>query len=50
VAISELAAKSSPFGRIGRAEEIAAVVAFLYSPEASWISGAHIRANGAASI
>lgn len=40
---------ATPFGRIGRAEEIAAVVAFLASPEASWVSGAHIRANGAAS-
>jgi 3-oxoacyl-[acyl-carrier protein] reductase len=41
-------AKASPFSRIGRAEEIAAVVAFLCSPEASWVSGAHILANGAA--
>lgn len=40
--------KASPFGRIGRAQEIAAVVAFLASPEASWVSGAHILANGAA--
>jgi NAD(P)-dependent dehydrogenase (short-subunit alcohol dehydrogenase family) len=40
--------KASPFGRIGRADEIAAVVAFLCSPEASWVSGAHILANGAA--
>ena len=40
--------KASPFGRIGRAEEIAAVVAFLCSTEASWVSGTHIRANGAA--
>jgi 3-oxoacyl-[acyl-carrier protein] reductase len=39
---------ASPFGRLGRAGEIAAVVAFLASPEASWISGAHILANGAA--
>lgn len=39
---------ASPFGRIGRAEEIAAVVAFLASPDASWVSGAHILANGAA--
>jgi 3-oxoacyl-[acyl-carrier protein] reductase len=39
---------ASPFARIGRAEEIAAVVAFLASPEASWVSGAHILANGAA--
>jgi 3-oxoacyl-[acyl-carrier protein] reductase len=40
--------KASPFSRIGRAQEIAAVVAFLASPEASWVSGAHIMANGAA--
>jgi 3-oxoacyl-[acyl-carrier protein] reductase len=40
--------KASPFGRIGRAEEIAAVVAFLASPEASWVSGTHILANGGA--
>lgn len=41
-------AKASPFGRIGRAEEIVNVVAFLCSPAASWVSGAHIVANGAA--
>jgi len=39
---------ASPFKRIGQAGEIAAVVAFLASPEASWVSGAHILANGAA--
>jgi 3-oxoacyl-[acyl-carrier protein] reductase len=44
----EFFAKASPFGRIGRADEIAAVVTFLCSPEASWVSGAHILANGAA--
>jgi 3-oxoacyl-[acyl-carrier protein] reductase len=41
-------ASASPFGRIGQAAEVAAVVAFLASPEASWVSGAHILANGAA--
>jgi 3-oxoacyl-[acyl-carrier protein] reductase len=40
--------KASPFGRIGRAEEVAAVVAFICSPEASWVSGTHILVNGAA--
>lgn len=39
---------ASPFKRIGKAGEIAAVVAFLASPEASWVSGTHILANGAA--
>jgi len=39
---------ASPFKRIGTAEEIAAVVAFLASPEASWVSGTHLMANGAA--
>jgi 3-oxoacyl-[acyl-carrier protein] reductase len=38
----------TPAKRIGRAEEIAALVAFLASPEASWVSGTHILANGAA--
>lgn len=40
--------RASPFGRIGRADEIAAVISFLASPEASWVSGATILANGAA--
>lgn len=42
--------QASPFHRIGRAGEIAAVVAFLASDEASWVSGAHILANGAANM
>jgi 3-oxoacyl-[acyl-carrier protein] reductase len=41
---------ASPFKRIGRSDEIVAVVAFLCSPEASWISGAHILAKGAGSM
>jgi 3-oxoacyl-[acyl-carrier protein] reductase len=35
-----------PFGRFGRPEEIGAVVAFLASSRASWISGASIVVDG----
>jgi 3-oxoacyl-[acyl-carrier protein] reductase len=41
---------SSPFGRLGRAEDIADVVAFLVSEQARWITGQHILANGGATI
>lgn len=39
----------SPYGRIGHADEIADVVAFLCGPGARWISGQHLLVNGAAS-
>ncbi|HVU26499.1 MAG TPA: SDR family oxidoreductase [Verrucomicrobiae bacterium] len=42
----EFFGKQSAFGRIGKPEEIAEVVAFLASDECSWISGQNIRANG----
>lgn len=48
--VRETAEKSSPFGRIGRAEDIADVVAFLASEESRWITGQHIVANGGAKI
>ncbi len=35
-----------PFGRFGRAEEVGAVVAFLASSKASWISGASVTVDG----
>lgn len=44
----EFFANASPFKRIGHADEVANVVAFLASPEASWVSGTHIMVNGAA--
>ena len=39
-------AKMNPFGRLGTPQDIARVVQFLASPEAAWISGQLIRANG----
>ena len=36
----------TPLGRVGRAEEIAAVVSFLVSPAASYISGTDILVDG----
>ena len=35
-----------PFGRFGTPEEIGAVVAFLASPRASWVSGACVTVDG----
>jgi 3-oxoacyl-[acyl-carrier protein] reductase len=45
--IAEMLAKELPFGRFGRPEEVAAVVAFLCSNRSSWISGACIPVDGA---
>lgn len=42
------AAQRSPFGRIAKPDDIADVVAFLCAPEARWLSGETLRANGAA--
>ena len=35
-----------PMGRLARPEEVAAVVAFLSSEEAGYITGANISVNG----
>lgn len=37
----------TPFGRLGRVEDIAPVVGWLVSDDAAWVSGQTIRANGA---
>jgi 3-oxoacyl-[acyl-carrier protein] reductase len=44
--ISEFVRRELPFGRFGRAEEVGAIVAFLVSPRASWISGASVTVDG----
>ena len=44
--IADFIKRDLPFGRMGRADEVGAVVAFLASPRASWISGASITVDG----
>ena len=44
--IDDFIRRELPFGRFGRPDEIGAVVAFLASPHASWISGACIPVDG----
>jgi 3-oxoacyl-[acyl-carrier protein] reductase len=44
--IAEFVARELPFGRFGRPEEVGAVVAFLVSARASWISGASVPVDG----
>ncbi|HEY8248899.1 MAG TPA: SDR family oxidoreductase [Hyphomicrobium sp.] len=39
-------AKMAPLERLGTPEEIAAVVSFLAGPDAGWINGQTLRANG----
>ncbi|MEV6939635.1 SDR family oxidoreductase, partial [Streptomyces sp. NPDC051132] len=42
--------EATPFGRLGRPEEFAAVVAFLASDDASWITGQVVLADGGLSL
>ena len=40
----------SPFGRVGRPEEVASAVLWLASPDAQWASGATLDLNGASHL
>src|SRR5215211_3910560 len=44
--IADMIKRELPFGRFGRPEEVGAVVAFLASVRASWISGACVPIDG----
>jgi 3-oxoacyl-[acyl-carrier protein] reductase len=44
--IAEFVKRELPFGRFGRPEEVGAVVAFLASNRASWVSGSSITVDG----
>jgi 3-oxoacyl-[acyl-carrier protein] reductase len=44
--IAEFIRTELPFGRFGRADEVGALVAFLASSRASWISGASVTVDG----
>lgn len=44
--MAEFVKREIPFGRFGTAEEVGALVAFLASPKASWITGASVTVDG----
>ncbi|PXX70949.1 3-oxoacyl-[acyl-carrier-protein] reductase [Nocardia tenerifensis] len=46
--LQQSVAERTPLGRVGRPEEVAAVIAFLASDEASYVSGQTLYVNGGA--
>ena len=47
--VADLAAKV-PFGRLGRPDEVAALVAFLASDEAAYMCGSVVEITGAQAV
>lgn len=47
--IADMVKRELPFGRFGKPEEVADVVAFVASPRASWVAGTCIVVDGAQS-
>jgi NAD(P)-dependent dehydrogenase (short-subunit alcohol dehydrogenase family) len=48
--LKERMASMTPLGRVGRAEDIGGVVAFLCSEEGSWINGQRIEVSGGINV
>lgn len=46
----DMAPSLSPLGRVGQVEDIARVVTWLCTPDASWMTGQNIQAGGGASM
>jgi len=44
--VYNFAERKSPMGRIGKPEDLAGIVSFICSPDASWIIGQNIIADG----
>ena len=49
IAVADLAAKV-PYGRLGKPEEVAALVAFLASDEAAYMCGSVVEITGAQAV
>ncbi len=48
--VTEAFVEQTPLGRIGKGEDIAAVVAFLASPSARWVTGVSLPVDGGMSL